>query len=227
MSAGRLLVVEDDQALAGGLVRGLRSADFEVELLSHGQDLVPRVLSGKHDIVILDLMLPGASGFELLERLQHRSSVPIIVLTARAALEDRLRSFQLGAVDYVCKPFWIEELIARIRARLGLGVAAPKDRLLEFGNLRLNLAARQVCVEQEEIKLTKTEYDILVYLAERKGRAISRGQIAQHVLPTQENSDVRTVDAHVTRLRKKLGPAAPQIATAWGIGYRFEPAGAS
>jgi two-component system, OmpR family, response regulator len=218
----RLLLVEDDSALAAGLVRGLKQHGFEVELLATGADAARAALAGKHDLVVLDLMLPEQDGFAVLEQLQHRSSPPVIVLTARTGLEDRLASFRLGAADYLGKPFWIEELLARIRARLGLDVVEP-SRVLRFGALTLDLDARKVTVDGAQVKLTRTELDVLVYLAQRPGRAVPRGQLAEHVLPSLEEGDARTVDAHVTRIRKKLGPAGARVATVWGIGYRFEP----
>ena len=220
----RLLLVEDDHALAAGLVRGLRQHDFDVELLVTGEGVAETALSGEFALVVLDLMLPEQSGFEILEQLQHRSSPPVIVLTARTELEDRLKSFQLGAVDYVCKPFWIEELVARIRTRLGLGAAPPEERrILRFGALTLDLDAHTASVADEPVKLTRTELDLLAYLAQRPGRAVARSQLAAQVLPSLgEASDARTVDAHVTRIRKKLGPEGARIATVWGIGYRFE-----
>jgi len=224
MSGARLLLVEDDHALAAGLVRGLREHGFEVELLTTGGDVVRHALSGQHALIVLDLMLPEQSGFEILEQLQHRSSPPVIVLTARSELDDRLKSFALGAVDYVGKPFWIEELVARVRARLGLGAGPPEaKRVLTFGALAIDLDAHVVTIDDQPIKLTRTEHDVLAYLAQRPGRAVPRSQLVAQVLPTLDGSDARTVDAHVTRIRKKLGAHGARIATVWGIGYRFEP----
>lgn len=218
-----LLLVEDDHALAAGLVRGLREAGFEVELFTTDADVAHAAITGKFDLVVLDLMLPEHSGFEVLEQLQHRSSPPVIVLTARTDLDDRLRSFALGAADYVGKPFWIEELVARIRARLGLGARPDATkRVLRFGALAIDLDARQVALDDAPVKLTRTEYDVLAYLAQRPGRAVERGQIVEHVLPSLEDVDARTIDAHVTRIRKKLGASGARIATVWGIGYRFD-----
>lgn len=219
-----LLLVEDDHALAAGLVQGLRQHGFEVELLTTGAHAVRRALSGQHALIVLDLMIPEPSGFEILAQLQHRSSPPVIVLTARTELNDRLQSFSLGAVDYVCKPFWIAELVARIRARLGLGMSPPAvHRVLQFGALAIDLCARTVTVEGEPVRLTRTELDVLSYLAARPGRAVTRGQLVTQVLPTIDaDNDARAVDAHITRLRKKLGAEGARVATVWGIGYRFD-----
>lgn len=219
-----LLLVEDDHALAAGLVQGLRQQGFEVELLTTGEHVVRRALSGQHALVVLDLMIPAPAGFEILTQLQHRSSPPVIVLTARTELGDRLQSFSLGAVDYVCKPFWIAELVARIRARLGLGASPPTaHRVLRFGALAIDLCARAVTIDDEPVKLTRTELDVLSYLAARPGRAVTRSQLITQVLPSSDGeNDARAVDAHITRLRKKLGAQGARVVTVWGIGYRFD-----
>ena len=219
----RLLVVEDDPGVAGGIVRGLREAGFEVELATSGVDGAKKALEGGFSAIILDLMLPEQTGFEVLEQLQGRSSVPVLVLTARSDLADRLRCFGLGAADFVTKPFWLEELVARLRARLRLTTEAPK-RVIRWANVALDLDSRQVTIEGADAGLTKNEFDVLAHLVERQGRAISRDQLAEHALTPFEQRDARTVDSHIARIRKKLGAeGGARIATVWGIGYRFEP----
>jgi DNA-binding response OmpR family regulator len=217
----RVLVVEDDASTAAGIVRGLRGAGLDVDLSTHGDDGAKRVLSDRYDIVVLDLMLPEVNGFEVLERLRHRAPIPVIVLTARAELPDRLRAFELGAADFVTKPFWIEELVARIRSRLRLADEGPK-RVVRWQGVALDLDARTAVVEGRPVTLTPTEFAVLAFLVERRGRAVSRAVLAEQALASLEEPDARTVDSHVARLRKKLGPGAPAIATVWGIGYRFE-----
>jgi DNA-binding response OmpR family regulator len=219
MKPPRVLVVEDDAALAAGIVSGLKQAGFEVELLTHGGEVARRVLGESFDAVVLDLMLPEQSGFEVMAELKHRSSTPILVLTARSELDDRLRSFELGAADYLPKPFWMGELVARLEARMQQTRVQP-NRVVKFGDVEVDLDARQVRLDGKPLELTKTELDVLLYLTQRPGRAVSRDQLAESVLP--EVDDTRTVDAHVARIRKKLGPAAAAIATVWGIGYRFD-----
>ncbi len=219
----RLLVVEDDPGVAGGIVRGLKEAGFEVELATSGVDGAKKALEGRFGAIILDLMLPEQTGFEVLEQLQGRSSVPVLVLTARSDLADRLRCFGLGAADFVTKPFWIEELVARLRVRLRLTTEAPK-RVIRWANVALDLDSRQVTIEGADAGLTKNEFDVLAHLVERQGRAISRDQLAEHALTPFEQRDARTVDSHIARIRKKLGAeGGARIATVWGIGYRFEP----
>jgi two-component system, OmpR family, response regulator len=219
----RLLVVEDDPGVAGGIVRGLREAGFEVELTTSGVDGAKKALEGGFSAIILDLMLPEQTGFDVLEQLQGRSSIPVLVLTARSDLADRLRCFGLGAADFITKPFWLEELVARLRARLRIGSEAPK-RVIRWANVALDLDSRMVTVEGSDAGLTKNEFDVLAHLVERQGRAISRDQLAEHALTPFEQRDARTVDSHIARIRKKLGAeGGARIATVWGIGYRFEP----
>lgn len=220
----RIAVVEDDVALAAGIVQGLRAAGFTVELFPTGDQALEPVLRDPPDLVVLDLMLPGRSGLELLEAWQGRSQVPVLVLTARAALDDRLRCFALGAVDFLAKPFWMEELVARIRTRLRVQAAEPPRRI-GWADVELDLDARRVLRDGQDLALTAAELNVLAYLVERPGRALSRAQIAQAALSVDEEVDARTVDSHLARIRKKLGKAAAQaIGTVWGIGYRFEPA---
>lgn len=215
----RVLVVEDDPTVASALVRGLRKAGFEVELETDGACGLRAARRGDHDAIVLDLMLPERDGFELLEALGARS-VPVLVLSARDALDDRLRVFSLGAVDFVAKPFWMEELVARLRARLSLGDGRPK-RVIEWSNVVVDLDARSVSVAGEAVHLTRAELDVLAFLLERPGRAVPREELVMRLL--DEGADTRTVDSHVARVRKKLGEAAAAIGTVWGIGYRFDP----
>lgn len=219
----RILVVEDDAPIAAGLVRGLKQAGFQVMLATDGWLALEASERERPDLVVLDLNLPGKDGFELLDAWKGRLRVPVIVLTARQELEARLRSFGLGAVDYLAKPFWMEELVARIRARLLLREERPR-RVLRWDDVRLDLDARDVSREGAgPVSLTRHEFDVLAYLAERPGRAMTRAQIAQHAPSPNEERDDRTVDSHVARLRKKLGPAGARIRTSWGIGYQFDP----
>jgi DNA-binding response OmpR family regulator len=218
----RLLVVEDDAGVAAGVVRGLRDAGFEVELATSGLDGAKKALEGGFSAIILDLMLPEQTGFAILEQLQGRSSVPVLVLTARSDLADRLRCFGLGAADFITKPFWMEELVARLRTRLRITSEAPK-RVVRWANVALDLDSRVVTIQGTDAGLTRNEFDVLAHLVERQDRAISRDQLAEHALTPFEQRDARTVDSHIARIRKKLGAeGSARIVTVWGIGYRFE-----
>lgn len=218
----RILVVEDDPPIAAGVVRGLTHAGFAVELASDGARGAALGLAGGFALAVLDLMLPGQGGFEVLDQWRGRISTPVIVLTARTDLDSRLRAFELGAVDYLPKPFWIEELVARIRARLRLPAPAPA-RTAAWDDVVLDLDARAVSVAGAEVALTAHEFNVLAYLAERPGRAVTRRQLAEAALPAGGDRSDRTVDSHIARIRRKLGrPGGLRIATVWGIGYRFD-----
>ena len=220
----RILVVEDDPPIAAGIVRGLKAEGFDIELANTGSQGLQLALSEAYDLIILDLMLPEQSGFEVLETLRVRSSMPVLVLTALTELEDRLACFGLGADDFMTKPFWMEELVARVRARLRIQVTQPHRRIA-WANVVVDLDAREVQVDGDLASLTRIEFDLLAHLIVREGRAQTRRQLADAALPMDANTAPRTLDSHIARLRKKLGPdAARSIATVWGIGYQFETA---
>lgn len=217
----RILLVEDDSVLAAGLVRGLRRAGFEVELVTDGVQGTERACSDEFELVILDLMLPERDGFEVLRQVRARSMVPVIVVTARTDLPDRLRAFSLGAVDYLPKPFFVEELLARIHARLALLPTTEAHRIIEEAGARIDLAAHSLEVDGQPVRLTPTEFSILRYLVEREGRAVSRVDLCE-ALRGAEEADPAHIEAHVSRLRRKLGASARLIVTVWGHGYRFD-----
>lgn len=215
-----ILIVEDDASVVEGLIRGLKKAGFRSSLAMTGEEGLQRILAEPFDLVLLDLMLPGLNGFEILDAVRTRTSVPIVVLSARSDLPSRVRSFEEGAVDYVPKPFFVEELVARIRARLALTVDAPRRRL-ELSDVVLDLDARTAWRGEEDLGLTAHEFNVLAFLRQRPDRALTRAQIAEHALPEGGERTDRTVDSHVSRIRKKLGKqAAKHVQTVWGIGYR-------
>jgi DNA-binding response OmpR family regulator len=219
----RLLVIEDDAGVAGGMVRGLRAAGFEVELSTNGVDGAKKALEGGYAAIVLDLMLPEQSGITVLEQLQGRSGAPVLVLTAKSDLADRLTCFGLGAADFITKPFFMEELVARLRARLRLQTEGPK-RVVRWANVEMDLDSRLALLDGNDAGLTRNEFDVLAHLVERQSRAISRAQLAEHALSPFDQRDSRTVDSHIARIRKKLGTeGGGSIVTVWGIGYRFEP----
>lgn len=218
----KILLIEDDRGIAAGLVRGLKASGFSVELANSGRRGAELGLLEKFSLIVLDLMLPEVDGFEILESWRGRTMPPIIVLTARTDLEARLRVFDGGAVDYLSKPFWIEELLARIRARLRLPqLAAP--RRVYWDSSVLDLDARTLTIDRTAVSLTAAELSILTFLVERAGRAVSRSQLAEAALPADGDRYDRTVDSHVARIRRKLGQTgAARLVTVWGIGYRFD-----
>lgn len=216
----RILVVEDDLNVVQGLIAGLRREGFDVAVVMDGAQACARALE-PFDLVVLDLMLPGASGFDVLGAMSGRVRTPVLVLSARTELDARLKSFQLGAVDFVAKPFWIEELVARIRVRLALEEERPR-RQIPVGGCVLDLDARTVTRDGADLGFTAIELNVLAWLVERASRAVQRSQLAEHALGAAGASD-RTVDSHVSRVRRKLGDDGERIRTVWGIGYRYEP----
>lgn len=217
-----ILVVEDEPAIAAGIVRGLRKAGLRTTLAVDGDAAIAAFARESPDLVVLDLNLPMRDGFSVLEAWSGRMSTPIIVLSARVELEDRLRSFGLGAADYMPKPFFMDELVARIRSRLNL-VVAPPPRRLRVGGIDVDLSAREVLRDGAPLDLTAAEFNVLVWLAARPRRAVTRADLVQHALPIERGATERTVDTHVARLRKKLGPEGSCFVTVWGIGYRYDP----
>jgi DNA-binding response OmpR family regulator len=217
-----ILIVEDDAGVVEGLVRGLGRAGFRTSLAMAGDQGLERILKEQFDLVLLDLMLPERTGFEVLEAIRTRVSVPVIVLSALTDLPARLKSFETGAVDFVPKPFFMEELVARIRSRLDLGQAEDR-RELTLEDVVLDLDARVVRRDGMDLGLTGYEFNVLALLCQRAGRAQTRAQIADHALSEDGDCSDRTVDSHISRIRKKLGPeAGGRIKTVWGIGYRCD-----
>ena len=220
--SAHILIVEDDAGVVEGLVRGLGRAGFRTSLAMAGDHGLERILKEQFDLVLLDLMLPERTGFEILEAIRTRVSVPVIVLSALTDLPARLKSFETGAVDFVPKPFFMEELVARIRSRLDLGQAEER-RELALADTVLDLDARVVRRNGEDLGLTGYEFNVLALLCQRAGRAQTRAQIADHALSEDGDCSDRTVDSHISRIRKKLGPeVGGRIKTVWGIGYRCD-----
>jgi DNA-binding response OmpR family regulator len=216
--AQRILLIEDDPALGAQIVGHLRGAGFETRWLTHGRSFHESE-DCDFDLLVLDLMLPGVGGLDILKRFRKRSDVPVLVLSARNDGETRVRGLQLGADDYLAKPFWPEELVERVRARLRRPTL-QRATAIELGTLRVDLHTREVTVGGEAVALTGTEYAILAALARRRGAPVTRQSLAELLEADNENAD-RTVDVHVSRLRKKLGEAGEVIVTVWGIGYRL------
>jgi two-component system response regulator MtrA len=222
----RILVVEDDASLGRQIVEHLEGAGYAPTWLTDG-DAAMRESPKPYALVVLDLMLPGAYGLDVLKQIRSAgSSVPVVVLSARNETRDKVRALQLGADDFVTKPFWPEELLARIKARLRRPVM-EQGGSIQAGDLAIDLAARAVTVLGESVDLTKVEFDLLAALARRPGAAIERAWLVDHVLDPEREGTERTLDVHMSRLRKKLGVGAKQVATVWGVGYRLETRTAS
>ena len=216
----RILLIEDDEALGAQVVDHLRRAGHETTWLRDGRQLHDHDPSA-FGLLVLDLMLPGVFGLDLLKQLRERSDVPVLILSARSDTATRVRGLQLGADDYLTKPFWPEELVERVRARLRRPTL-QRGSAIEVGSLRIDLHAREVTVEGKAVALTATELAILGALARRRGVPVTRQTLVEQVLDGDREGAERTLDVHVSRLRKKLGEAGAAIVTVWGIGYRLE-----
>lgn len=225
-ASARILIVEDDPAIGPRIVAGFIREGFDAVLAADGPSGREELLAGGFDLCVLDLMLPGADGYALLEAWRDRCSVPVIVLTARTGLPDRLRSFEEGACDFLPKPFFMEELQARVRARLGLDSAPTPSRTVTVGPCVLDLDARRVTCDGQDRNLTAHEVNLLAVLVSHPGRAFTRVQLAARALPDEGMRQDRTVDSHISHLRRKLGrEAAACIRTVRSVGYRFDPPG--
>lgn len=218
---GSILVVEDDPRMGEMVVGLLERAGYAVTLAVDARGGQTAFRTGTPDLVLLDIMLPDRSGLELLAELRQSSRVPVLLLTARGEAEDRVLGLDLGADDYLSKPFWNEELLARIRALLRRQAAAPAGpRVRSFGAVRVDVDARQVQVAERPVRLTPTEFELLSYLLERAGRAIRREQLLA-ALPGEERTE-NGLQTQISRLRARLGRDGARIKTVWGIGYMLD-----
>jgi len=226
----RILVVDDEPSLVRGLTYALERDKFEVEVATDGEAAVDAALTQAIDLVILDLMLPKLDGIEVCRRLRTRSQVPIIMLTAKGDEIDRVVGFELGADDYVVKPFSVRELVLRVNAILRARgrpplperPAAPSTRRRYIvGPLEVDVDGYHVFVENEEVHVSAMEMRLLVYLIEHRGRVRSREDLLEDVWGYKPGVSTRTVDTHVKRLRDKLGAAGSLVETVRGTGYRL------
>ncbi|HEY2951577.1 MAG TPA: response regulator [Verrucomicrobiae bacterium] len=220
------MLVVDDEPDAVELIRvNLCAAGYDVVTAGDGREALRQARTASPTLIILDLMLPEVDGLEvckLLRRDPATKAIPIVMLTARASEVDRVLGLELGADDYVTKPFSPRELVLRVKAllRRGQGQEASPD-LICIGALLVDISKHQVTVQNRPISLTATEFKLLTVLAQRRGRVQSREQLLQDVWEYDNLIDTRTVDTHMRRLREKLGPAAKHLDTVRGVGYRF------
>ena len=218
----RLLLVDDDAELCALLTEFLTREGFSVETQNEGQLGFSRALSGDFDLVVLDVMLPGLDGFEILRQLRQKSRVPVLMLTARADDVDRIVGLELGADDYLSKPFNPRELAARIRAIMRRTEERPVERgPLEINGVRVDPGSRQVFVDGQPVDLTTLEFDILELLMRAAGRGISRDQLMEAIYDRKSTPFERSIDMHISHLRKKLEIDRPLIKTVRGLGYQF------
>jgi two-component system, OmpR family, response regulator RegX3 len=213
----RVLVVEDEDAIAEPLAEGLRREGFDVTRASTGTEALAAV---EPDVMLLDLRLPDMDGLDVCRRVRERSAVPIIVVTARGEEADRVVGLELGADDYVVKPFGLRELIARIRAVTRRTHERPADAPLRVGTLEVDTRARRVHMDGRKVELTPKEFDLLAALAQDPGAAVSRRRLLEEVWETTWYGSTKTIDVHVAALRRKLGDPG-LIETVRGVGFRL------
>lgn len=226
MSGARILVVDDEVQIRRLLQTGLSGYGYVVETAADGLEAIEKARTWRPDVIVLDLGLPKLSGLDVCRTIRGWSSVPIIVLSVREAEHDKITALDLGADDYLTKPFSLGELLARIRVALRHAAGSPAlaEPVLTFDNLRIDLARRQVDLNDREIHLTPTEYDLLKLLATHAGRVLTHTQILRQVWGTAYERDTQTLRVFIGQLRRKLNddPANPRfILTEPGIGYRF------
>jgi DNA-binding response OmpR family regulator len=224
--AARVLVVEDEEAILLGLEENLRAAGYDVVTATAGPQALKAAADQKPDLVLLDLMLPGMSGYEVCRLLREKGlTMPVLMLTARQEEFDKLHGFEVGADDYVTKPFSIKELLARVRALLQRGrERASSVRRYEFGECSLDLESRILKRKGKEVFLTRTEFDLLAYFCQNEGKALSRDQVMSDVWGAQYFGTQRSLDSFVASLRSKIEvkPSQPRhILTVRGVGYKF------
>ncbi len=221
VSGMRILVVEDDRKVAGFIRKGLREEGYAVDVASDGETGLAMGLDRLHDVIVLDVMLPGMPGFQVVRELrQAKVTTPVLLLTARDAVEDKVQGLDAGADDYLTKPFAFAELLARIRALLRRGTAA-RAPLLQVADLTLDPATRTVTRGREAISLTNREFALLEYLMRSAGRVLTRTMIAEHVWDYSFDSGTNVIDVYVNYLRKKIdaGRERKLIHTIRGVGY--------
>jgi two-component system, OmpR family, response regulator RegX3 len=223
----KLLLVEDEKSIAEGLAITLEAEGFQVAWVKDGLDAIPAWERVRPDLVVLDLMLPGMSGTEICRTLRGRSDVPIIMLTARDAEVDRVVGLELGADDYVTKPFSTRELVARIKAilrRAPILDSSGDEVPAEASGVRVDRARHEVRVDGEPVELPPKEFELLAYLVENAGRVLTRGRLIDEIWGSDYVGDTKTLDVHIRRVRSRVekDPREPRrVQTVRGVGYRF------
>lgn len=221
----RALVVDDEKSIVKGLKFSLEQDDMEVDCAYDGAEALELAKANKYDIILLDVMLPELSGFDVCQAIREFSNVPVIMLTAKGDDMDKILGLEYGADDYITKPFNILEVKARIKAIIRRSASVESMSEMVFGDLKINKEYRRVFVRDKEISLTSREFEVLELLAAHSGKVFSRDELLTDIWGDEYPGDVRTVDVHVRRLREKLesNPSEPRyVRTKWGSGYYFQ-----
>ncbi|MSP95765.1 MAG: response regulator transcription factor [Betaproteobacteria bacterium] len=223
----KILLIEDETKIADFVLAGFHERGFSVEHCADGTRGYERAVAGTYDVVVLDIMLPGRDGLSILKGMRRAGiATPVILLTARNELDDRIEGLNIGADDYLAKPFFVEELIARTHA-LARRVTGERQNILSVGDMRLDRISREVKLFERKVDLTSREFNLIEYLMRSPGRVFTRTQILEHVWGYDFDPSTNVVDVCIQRIRKKLGQihaGASQIESVRGVGYRFRDA---
>jgi two-component system, OmpR family, KDP operon response regulator KdpE len=222
----RVLVVDDEPPILRALATNLRARGYTVDVAATGEEALALAARHRPDAVILDLGLPGISGIEVIEGLRGWTAVPVIILSAREAEQEKVAALDAGADDYVTKPFGMDELLARLRAALRRNAPAPESALVETGDFVVDLAAKRVRKADGEVRLTPTEWGLVEVLVRNAGKLVSQRQLLQEVWGPQYGEETNYLRVHMAHIRRKLEPDASRpryFITEPGMGYRFEP----
>jgi two-component system OmpR family response regulator len=220
----RVLVVEDDQKIASFIVRGLKQASYAVDHASDGEAALAIAQSTDYDAAVVDIMLPKLDGISLVRRLRaERRAVPVLFLSARTSVDDRVRGLQSGGDDYMTKPFAFSELLARVQALIRRASQAPESTRLAAGDVALDLVTREVTRAGERVELQPREFSLLAFFLRHAGRPVSKTMILEHVWDYSFDPQTNVVDVVVSRLRAKIDPEHQRIETVRRVGYLFRP----
>ena len=223
MDKNTILVIDDDRNILAIIEMYLKKEGYDVVTCERGDTAIEAFRKAAPSLVVLDVMLPGMDGWEVLAKLREESSVPVIMLTAKGDTTDRIQGLDLGADDYMAKPFEAKELIARIKAVMRRSGSAEEEKCVTFPNLSISLDNYSVTLDGRQVEMPPKEIELLYFLASRPGKVFTREQLLEQVWGFDFFGDSRTVDVHVKRIREKLGERSEwQIKTVWGVGYKFE-----
>lgn len=224
----KILIIEDDESIAEIQKDYLEMSGYSVDCAYDGESGIQKYISGQYSLIILDLMIPKMSGFEILEKIAEKKKIPVIIVSARDEELSKINGLNLGADDYITKPFGMGELLARVNSHIKtygkFSTAASKDRLLEVGSLKINAPDRRVYIDGKEVILKQKEFDLLLFMMKNPNRVFSKDELFERVWGFDALSDTTTVTVHIARIREKIekNPAKPEyIMTVWGCGYRF------
>ncbi len=226
----KILIVEDESSIAELEKDYLELSGFEVEIANDGIEGLKQAIEKEYDLFILDLMLPGADGFEICKQIRKVKNTPIIMVSAKREDIDKIRGLGLGADDYMTKPFSPSELVARVKAHLSryerlIGSATEKNEIIEIRGIKIDKTARRVFIDGEEKNFTTKEYDLLLFLASNPNHVFTKDELFSNIWDMESIGDIATVTVHIKKIREKIefNTAKPQyIETIWGVGYRFK-----